>query len=234
MAKMNISTKRIQVDKANLTIVIIASAAAFVTIFSLVACKALLSQRSYQSRVIAKKEIAKKQLKANLSARDALVKSYQDFVSKDPNVIGGSATIPDPTAGTFQPDADRSGDNAKIILDALPSAYDFPALATSLEKILVGQGVTIQTIAGTDDEIAQQDAAASGAPAAVEMPFSVSYTSDYTATGKVLDIFQKSIRPFHVDGVTISGNDASLTTTIRAKTYYQPEKTLDIKTEVVK
>src|SRR5882762_6204910 len=130
------STKRALIDKANSQVVIVTSIAAFILVFSMVATKTLISQATYQNRVIGAKKTAVKQLKADIKATDTLKSSYKAFVSTAQNAIGGN---PD---GTGQQD----GNNTKIVLDALPSSYDFPALATSLDKLLTGQGVTINSI----------------------------------------------------------------------------------------
>src|ERR1700694_4085492 len=110
MAKQVISTKRLQIDKANATVVVLASLAAFVVTFSFFATKALLSQQAYQSRVTKDKTIAVHQLETNIQATNALAASYSTFVNQPINIIGGNKT----GAG------DQDGDNAKIILDALP------------------------------------------------------------------------------------------------------------------
>jgi hypothetical protein len=224
MAKLALSTKRIQIDKANLTIVVVTSIAAFVTVFCLVGSKALLDQRAYQSKVISKKEIAKKQLTENIQAVDSLVNSYKAFTSGPLNLIGGLTT------GT----GDRDGDNAKIVLDALPSKYDFPALASSLEKMVQDNGTQIVNIQGTDDELNQEGNRASVTPQPVEMPFEVSVRGNYSAIQNLISVFEKSIRPFPIQSISISGKDSQISLDIKAKTYYQPEKSLNIKSETVK
>src|ERR1700704_4051284 len=146
MAKTISITKRSMITKANSTMVLVTSVAAFVVVFSLVASRALMSQAGYQGRVISGKKTALTQIKTDLSARDSLVASYNTFVGTPQNIIGG-----DP-AGT----GDNSGDNAKIVLDALPSKYDFPAMTASLEKIINSQSLQILNITGTDEEVTQQ------------------------------------------------------------------------------
>jgi hypothetical protein len=216
------SGKRLQIDKANATMVGILAAAAFVTVFSLIACKALLGQRSYESRVIAKKKTALAQLKANNTAATQLVNSYKSFVSSPDNIIGGSPT------GT----GDRDGDNAKIILDALPSKYDFPALATSVEKVLTDKSYKIDSISGTDDELNQSQQNAASQP--VEIPFEVTVTGNFDTAQGILDVFQKSIRPIQLVKIEFSGADNTLQVHVTAKSYYQPQKTLTITKQVVK
>lgn len=222
MGNLKSGTKRIQVDKTNLLIVIVVLIATFVTVFSLTASKSLFGQLQYQSKVIEKKETAKKQILASVMARDKLVEQYASFVGTQSNVIGGSAT------GT----GDRDGDSGKIILDALPSKYDYPALTTSLEKLTSNSGLTIDSISGTDDEVNQ--AVTGATPQPVDMPFTLSFSGNNKSTQDFLDVLQRSIRPVQIQQVTFSGTDDKLVTSLTAKTYYQPEKTFKVKSEVVK
>lgn len=219
------TTKRVQIDKANVVVVAAVSVAAFFTFFSLVAVKSLWSQRSYQAKVIEKREKARDQLKANKTAADKLTDSYKQFVSEPVNVIGGNPTG----------NGERDGDNARIILDALPSKYDFPALATSLEKLAKGQNLTIQSITGTDDELNQSGTADNPTPQAVEMPFKVAVSGSYANTQQLVSVFERSIRPFYINELLITANgDGNVSVAIDAKTFYQPEKSLKFKSEVVK
>lgn len=224
MAKIELSSKRIQLSKANLYIVTVVTVACFVSVFALTASKTLLSQRSYQAKVISKKVDAKKQLQTNIKARDQLVSQYKLFVGTGTNIIGGSST----GAG------DRDGDSAKIVLDALPSKYDYPALATSLEKLMSSASLSITNISGTDDELNQGSAAASRTPIPVDIPFVIAFDGTPQGTNAFLGTLARSIRPIQIQQITISGNDQKLSTNIKAKTYYQPGKSLDIKSEVVK
>jgi hypothetical protein len=244
MAKgARISTKRILIGKANSTIVVAVGVAAFVTAFSLVSAKSLLAKRSYQARVISAQEMARDQLKANIEAVDDLKVSYQAFVGRPENIIGGSATG----------NGDRDGDNAKIVLDALPSVYDFPALATSIEKILVDRNYRITTINGTDDETFQNPSAGSDTSAdpsqsvttttdstqaqvgsAVEMPFQLGAQGSYGSVINLVSVLQSSIRPIYVQRLSFTaGQDKGIQIIIEGKSYFQPEKTLKIDTEVV-
>lgn len=218
------SIKHLQISKANARIVAIIALAAFLTTFSLLASRALLNQRSYHARVISEKSQASARLKDNLEAVQSLQSSYGQFIAGSPNLIGG-----DPK-GT----GDRDGDNAKIILDALPSKYDFPALTSSIEKLLVERNFKPENITGTDDELGQTASSTSPNPAPVEIPFQVTLTSNYTALNSLIQVFERSIRPIHITAVTYTGNDSATQLVISAKTYYQPSKSLDITTKVVK
>lgn len=224
MANPAISTKRLQINKANARIVVIIGLAAVLTTFSLVASRALLSQRAYQARVITEKEKAANQLKENRKAVETLRASYTQFIGASQNIIGGNP----------QGTGDRDGDNAKIILDALPSKYDFPALTTSLENLLLERSFKIDEITGKDDEVAQSSQTSSPNPAPIEIPFEVTVTSNYESLRELLQVFERSIRPFHINSLTFSGDDSATQLIIEANTYYQPAKSLDLTTKDVR
>ena len=223
MAK-DTSHKQTMIDDANKRVVIVTSIAAFVVIFCLVASHALFSQLLYQNRIVTAKKQALSQLKTDTSAIQNLDTAYAAFVGTPQNVLGGL------TNGSNSQD----GDNAKVILDALPSKYDFPALATSLEKILTSENIQIQSISGTDDEVAQSAKSSSATPAPQPIPFSVTGTSNYQSIQNMTKTFESSIRPIQIQTLTLSGGDATLTASITAQTYYQPEKTFSIGTKVIK
>lgn len=215
--------KRTLIDKANSSMVITLAVAGFLVVFSLIASRALLVQRSHQSRVITEKQTAKDQLDANLQAVQKLAVSYREFVSTPDNVIGGNP----------QGTGDRDGDNAKIVLDALPSKYDFPAFVTGMEKLLLSQNINVSSISGTDDEIAQS--IVSDNPMPVEIPFNVeTQVSSYANVQSMLTTLQRSIRPIKVQSIQISGGDGQLSVGAKAVSYYQGEKGLTIQKKAVK
>ncbi len=218
------SAKRVLIDKANARIVTYVSAAAFILVFSLVATKTLVGQAMYQNRVISKKRLAVSRLQQDVTATDTLKESYQTFTNTTKNVLGGNVS------GTGALD----GSNAKIVLDALPSAYDFPGLTTSLETLLGQQKVKINSISGTDDEVAQSGNQSSVTPTPVPIPFSVSVQGDYTSVQNVIGAFEHSIRPIQLQTISLVSNQGDLTLSVTAQTYYQPAKSLNIRKEVVR
>lgn len=224
MAQGQMSMKRIGVDKTNARIVAVTAIAAFVVVFCLVASYALFSQLTYQNRIIKAKKQAVSQLKQNLKARDSLVDTYRAFADSPQNIIAGNPSGTGP----------NDGPNARIVLDALPSKYDFPALAASLEKLASDQKLQIQSITGTDDEVAQAVNQSSNSPKPVEIPFEIKVVGDYAGVRKLVDAFEHSIRPIQVQTLKLSGDNKELTLTLGAKTYFQPEKTLSLRTKVIK
>ncbi|MDZ7786545.1 MAG: hypothetical protein U5L95_05555 [Candidatus Saccharibacteria bacterium] len=238
-------SKRALVDKANTTVVVSVAIAAVIVTFCLVASKALWDESRFLTRVIEKKETARDQLIANVEATDSLVDSYEGFVREQPNVIDGN----------IDGDGERDGDNARIVLDALPSKYDHPALATSIEKILGDQGLTVESIQVLDQQaneagqasqqidpgqIDQQQGDESGAESVsnnepIEMPFEFSVNLSPDASRQLFRKLQRSIRPMHVTQFSInSQSESSIQLTVSAKTYYQPKSGVQITKETVK
>ncbi len=218
------SIKQETVNKLNQRIMVIIAVAVFVAVFTIVSSKTLLSQYSYQQRVISAKHTADLQLKSNAATVKQLIVSYQKFIDTSQNVLGGS------TSGTGQND----GNNAEIVLDALPSQYDFPGLVSSLYNLLSNPNYTINSISGTDNSLSLPPAQTGSVPTAVQIPFQVSVTGPYSSIQQVVQTLQDSIRPIVIQTIQLSGNDASLTATITAYTYYQPAVQYSIQSEVVK
>lgn len=225
MSRPQISTKRLAISKTNAQMVAIVGVAAFLTVFSLVAAKAVFSQTRYQARVTTAKEKAHKQLQENIETYGKLADTYNSFDSEKINAIGGSRSGK----------GDNDGPNSKIILDALPPTYDFPALTSSIEKVLVDNGLKVSSITGTDDQLNQQGNTASPNPQSVEIPFTFTVSNaNYGSVGRLLTKLQQSIRPIQIDTLDLSGAANDMTMTVSAHTYYQPAKDVSITKEVVK
>jgi hypothetical protein len=222
MAKQQISLKQLAINKDNTAILITVGLAAFIVVFSLVASNALLKQRTYQSKVITKKQAALKQLKTNANEVDKLKTSYQAFADSPTNVLEGNAK------GT----GDRDGENPRLVLDALPSKYDFPALATSIEKMF--RQYSIESLSGTDDELAQATAQTSTTPQPVEIPFSIALNSSPQSSKDVLRLFERSIRPIQIKTLSIEAGSGQVKINADANTYFQPQKKFDVKLENVR
>jgi hypothetical protein len=215
------SEKHEKIDRENARIVGTVGGAVFLVIFSLFAAQALISQSLYQNRVISEKKTALKQLKENKTAADDLRNVYSAFVSEPENVLGGS------------PDGDTSvdGDNAKIVLDALPGEYDYPGLASSVEKILLDGGYSIEAVGGSEDS-SLGGSVDSSAP--VEIPYPFSVNANPASTKELLETLEKSIRPFYVDTLTIRSSQLGLRTSLGVRTFYQPEVQYELGTKVVR
>jgi hypothetical protein len=222
MARSMISTKHLQISKANTVITATVAIASFLTVASLVAARSMLQTRSYQAKVITEKELAVKTLKENISAVDTLEIAYKEFVGRPTNIIGGNST------GT----GERDGDNAQLVLDALPSKYDFPALTTSIEKVLTQNNFKIIEISGVDDEVAQ-GAKDSTLPEIVEMPFSFTISGGYDAMHDLIKALERSIRPIQIKTLEFKADSGGLQLSVEAKSFYQSAKEFNVTTKAV-
>jgi hypothetical protein len=222
MAETKTSARHMMIDKANATMLATIGVAAFIVTFSLVASKALVSQSRYQSRVIKEKSTTLKRLQDDNKNFNSLVSSYQAFAERKVNMLGGNPKGNGP----------KDGDNPKLVLDALPSKYDFPGLISSLEKLLKEGGYRINAIGGTDDELAQSNTA-TDSPTPIELPFPLTVTTDYTGAQNLLLSLERSIRPIKVEQLSITAGGSDLSVSVSAKTYYQPEKKLKVSTKEV-
>ena len=178
--------------------------------FALVSSITLIKRMNYQAKVIGARTKVEKQLKENNAAVDSLLAAYKNFDEAPESVIG------------------TADSNSKIVLDALPSKYDFPALATSLEKLLISGGFSDIIITGSDNEAtAEQN---STTPAPIEIPFTIAAKGTYTNLQMLIDSLRLSIRPFKIMRLDITASSASdsMSFAISAVTFYQPEKNLEI------
>jgi hypothetical protein len=222
------SIKHVQINKANNMMLIVTGVASFVIAFSLLGAKALLAESKYQHKVLDERSKAIKQLKSNINAAKTLKTQYDVFENGNPNIIGGKGGVDAIINGA------SDGDNARIVLDALPSQYDFPALTSSLEKILNNDHVTAQGIGGTDQgQNATSTPTSNGQPQPALMAFSITSSSDYNGTLTLIKDFERSIRPVDIVNISLAGTSSSMVMDMQANTYYQPAMTLQIKNKEI-
>lgn len=213
-----ISVKHIQISKDQSTILAVVVVSVIITIFSLFAAKSLISKGLYQRRVLSAQHKVVNQLNDNITAANTLFTQYSKaFAGQDPNMLGGILK------GTGNLD----GDNPRLTLDALPSTYDAPALATSLEKIMLGRSMPLSSISVTDNPSAYpNESKAQPQPQPITFQFGTS--GSYQQAQQLLKDFERSIRPFDLTTLQISGTDQTMQLTVGMTTYYQPAKSLNL------
>jgi len=222
-AKTEISSKHAAIDKNNTRIVVATAVASALAVFALVGGHSMISRMAYQRRVAKQQNAAIAQLKDDLSSINTLVNQYKIFSTANPNMLGVSS---DGTTGD-------QGSNGRIVLDGLPSQYDFPALASSIEKILAGRGLQPTGLGGKDNgTTGTQTASPNPQPQSIRFNFSVA--TDYQTSKNLVADFERSIRPFKVITIGLSGTNSKLSLNVTMDTYYQPIKTLNISTKEVK
>lgn len=223
MIRPELSLKRVALSKSNTQVVAVTAVAAFITVFCLVTANYLLGIRSYQAKILNADNVADSQLKRDVIAKNDLVSSYHAFVQKNPTLLGSNISTTN----------NLDYNNATIILDALPSQYDFPALTTSIQKMLQNGGFTVSSIGGTD-ESATISNTPSGNPSPVSIPFTFTINNaSYSSVQQLFKTMQQSIRPMQIDTINLSGSDSSMQVSVTAHTYFQPGKKFKIGTETI-
>jgi hypothetical protein len=223
--KANFSTKSLQINKNQSRILMAVAGATIVSVFCLTSAKVLLNQAMYQRRVINARNASTKQIEANIKSANQLSTQYKDVFlgNNSENIIGGSV------AGSRPGD----GDNGDIVLEALPTSYDFPALLTSMSNLLASDGVGSPSIGGADQAITF-DSTPTNDPKPVKIDLTVSGNTSYANTKKLIQDMEKSIRPIDVTKLTLSGSESNLALSVNFTTYYQQAKTINIPSKEIK
>lgn len=214
------SAKYKQIDKNQAVIFFVLAATSFIVVLSAFSAYSLFVQQRYQSSVISEKEQSLADLERSYENASDLSRAYAAFADSPDNIIGGFS----------EGDGERAGDNARIILDALPSQYDFPAFITSVEQLLLRQEVSIDSISGSDQELEFRDIEG-GEP--IEVPLGVSFNGDYASVQAAIDSFESSIRPFSFNSIALSGRDDSLRVDLRGHSYFQPSQPFELNTRPI-
>lgn len=227
MKPKNALEKKLKVSKQDSNLFVIVAVATVITIFCLVSSKTLFSQVTYHRRVLNARRVAIKQLNDNITAANTLEQQYQVFQTGSPtNIIGGKNS----TDQNLQP---PDGDNARLVLDALPSTYDFPALISSVAKILDNNGVKNPSIDASDDS-STTDSKPQARPQATNMTLTVNGTANYKAVRGLISDFERSTRPFDITSVDFKGSEGNMTFSLIMNTYFQPALSLELTTKDVK
>lgn len=213
--KNNTSSMHGQITKAATQTFIAVAIASVVVSMSLVLLNILWGTAKYNSRVQGQQEETRKVLQSNVEAAPELEKSFRNLEIGD-NLLTG------------QPDDKK---NSEVILDALPSKFDFPALATSIDALAARSSVELDTFSGVDLGSGATQSSASPEPEVI--PFNVEVKGSYASITKFLKGLEDSIRPISVVSIKLSGTDSNLTASIKAETNYQPAFDLTIQKEVV-
>ena len=199
------STKRQAIKKASTVIMIAMTIAAVVLSLSIVGLKFMWSINTHNNKVIAKKELARDTLKDNGDKIGDLKANFEQL--------------------------EQSKVNSQTVLDALPSKYDFPALATSVEALASRSGLVLKSYAGDDNEATAINSEVNPVP--IEMPVNITAQGSYESLVKFIANLGKSIRPMQINQMTIKGTDEVLQVDMQLSSYYQPALSVDIQTEVI-
>jgi Tfp pilus assembly protein PilO len=199
------SAKRRAITKASTTIMSILVLTSIVVSFSMVGLKFLWDLRAYHSRVTEEKEQVRDTLSTNIENIGLLKTSF--------NLL------------------EQSKVDSKLVLDALPSKYDFPALATSVESLVTRSGLILSSFSG--DDLEKEAVNRITDPEPIEIPLNISVEGPYKNLIKFVDILSKSIRPMQVNRIEIQGTDENIRADILLSSFYQPGVSLEVETRTI-
>lgn len=198
-------TRRQLIEKSSTTIVAATIVSAVALSFAIVTLNFLWDLSGHYNRVLAEKNHASKILKQNVENIEQLQANF--------NVL-------------------EAGDvKADTILDALPSKYDYPALATTIESLVSDSGLNLDSFNGSDleSEAVQQMTS----PEPVEVKFSISVSGTYENVQKLIRNIDRTIRPMKITRLNLKGSDKLMKSSIYITTYYQPSTSLDVETRTI-
>lgn len=214
--------KREKIQKANKTMFVWVVAASAAVAICIVLVQFLVRQLVFNQKIISAKGKADSTLLKNKE-------TFEEIKTEVNKLISNSSLTALRVAET---------DTAlQVVIDALPTADDRAALATSLQQVVLSRsGVGIQSISVTDTtSISATDedlAADSSTPQ--EIVFNLVLVGNYTQISQAVSDMERSIRPMSVESLQLEGSGNQLTATISAKTFFLPAKTMEVKKEALK
>lgn len=198
-------SKRQLIEKSSTTIVLSTALAAIILSFSVVMMNFMWSLSGHYNRVVSEKSKASKILEQNVDNIEQLQANFTIFEAGDVK--------------------------STTVLDALPSKYDFPALATTVESLVADTGLTMNSFGGSDIET--QAIQSQTVPSPVELNFTLTVTGNYKNIQKLVDHLDRTIRPMKITRFELRGSDESMRATMSIITYYQPATNLEVETRTI-
>lgn len=219
--------KRSQIAQANKTMFIwIAVASALIG--SAIVVSVFLTQKAiFNEKVLAEKQTTLSNLDNNNKVAPELVKQIQ---------------VLDTNQALASTKANESDQAVQVILDALPSEGNSLALGASLQnKLLAGipglnsiETLQVDPIAGLESLTAGTTVDAATGVAANQITFRLVVKGNQDAIRNVLQNFERSVRLISITSLQIETQNDGQLMTVLAKAYYEPAKTIELQTKVVK
>jgi len=220
--------KRTQIAQASRMMFIWVAIVSVIVGFAIVATIFLTQKLLFNEKILTQKE----KTVATLNANNKVVSELEAQVrALDSNqaLIGNKAS-PDDQA-------------VQVILDALPSDANSPALGASLQQKLLANiaGLTVESlqvdpVAGIETATGSASSTTSSTVNSTEnqITFRLSVSGDETALKQVLQRLESSIRTIDIQTLTIESQSGKRILTIQARAFYEPAKVVELKDKTVK
>lgn len=223
--------KRQQITKANRTMFVWVAASSVVVGVAVVAAIFMAQQAWFNERVLQEKTKTSSTLSKNL----AVVNDLKDQV----RLMNTNQALHDSIApGETQP--------IQVVLDALPSDANSSALGASLQQKLINDpalridAMRVDPVAGVESDSSLGNTSASSSSSSVSnnvIHFSLTVSAasgDVNALHAMLQRFERSVRAIDVTKLTVEGQGTRVAMTVDANAFFEPAKTVELKTKVVK
>lgn len=221
--------KRTQIAKANRMMFLWIAIGSVIVGAALVVAIFLAQKLIYNERVLAEKDKTATTLRAN---NDIVADLEAEIRVLDTN-----------TALAFLKSKEED-QSVQVILDALPSSANSPALGASLQnKLLAGiDGLTVESlqidsVVGVEvlSNESVQDASATESDSEFnQITFQFSVTGSQEALRSVLLNLERSIRTIDVLSLRIESQESTQLMTVQARAFYEPAKKIELGTKVVR
>lgn len=218
--------KRAQIALANRTMFLWVAGVSVVFGFASVGAIFLSQMLFFNERVLSEKSKTVSTINANIKAVDALETNVKEL---------------DANQALIDSKANASDQAIQVILDALPSDANSSAFGASLQtKLLSGiDGLTLNSLQvdpvvgveslGGSDQVLDGSASANN-----EITFSFAVSGSEAALKQVLHNLEVSIRTIDVLSLKIESQGDSQLMTVKGRTFFEPEMTVELKDKVVK
>lgn len=221
--------KRTQIAIANRTMFVWVAGVSVLVGFALVIGIFLVQMLIFNEKILAEKSHTVETLRDNIKNIDTL-SSQVRALDANANLISSKANPDDETL--------------QVVLDALPSVANSPALGASIQQKLLGgiDNISIDSlqpdlvvgIESLTNNSIENASAASSADKQSEITFRFSVTGDYEALEQVLLNLEKSIRTIDVISMTIQSNNGRCSLSVQGRAYYEPERIVELKDKLIR
>jgi hypothetical protein len=220
--------KRSQIAKANKTMFIWIAVASALVGSALVVSFFLAQKAMFNEEVLSLKQ----QTVSNLNNNNEVA-----------SVLEGKIKVLDTNQALILTKANEGDQAIQVILDALPSDGNSLALGASIQnKLLTGvpgliavESLTVDPIVGIESftDETTVDASAEG-ESVNQVTFHLSLKASQDAVKTILKNFERSIRLITITSLQIESQIDGDLVTIQGKAYYEPAKSIELRTEVLK
>ena len=216
--------KRTQISKTNRIMLLWVAGASVVVGVGLVATIYLVQRLVFNEKVLAEKSNTISILEKN----NKIVPDLETQIR-----------VLDTNANLAKVKANPSDQNIQVILDALPSEANSPALGASLQyKLLAGiDGLSIESlqvnpVVGVESDISDGVVEAEGS-GENEITFQFAVTGNQSALKQVLTNLERSIRAIEITSLRIENQGTKQLMTVQGKAFYEPARTVKLYNKVV-